>query len=87
MLTREEARKKECPYRAAGLWANSNPNMSAVDGALNCRADDCPKWVDAFEYNGASKTRPSDRCIEMQSGCSTGQECLHCPYRYGHCGG
>ena len=47
MLTRAQAKTKECPLRAAGFWANPNDCISPSEGALNCRAEDCPKWRDA----------------------------------------
>lgn len=51
MLTRAEAKTKECPLRAAGYWANPNDNISPGEGALNCRAEGCPKWRD-IDING-----------------------------------
>lgn len=85
MLTRAQAKTRECPLRAAGFLANPNENISASEGALNCRAEDCPKWVDDFEYNGQSKSLPSSKCLRLGE-CKTGNKCNSCLHRYGRCG-
>lgn len=98
MLTREQAKTKECPLRAAGFWANANDNMSPGEGVLNCRAEDCPKWHD-YEF-GSGFLCPEERDYigtyhrEMPSGvireCREKHRidaCKDCPGRFGYCGG
>lgn len=97
MLTREQAKTKECPLRAAGWWANPNENMSASDGSLNCRAENCPKWVDIempCNHRFGNGKGTSWHCEHVRHGgdmdiCMDGHQtfCPECIRRYGRCGG
>ena len=85
MLPREQAKTKECPLRAAGYWANPNSNMSPEDGALNCRAEDCPKWVDVEYDQVCGKWKDCQTRTEFSD--IAEKQCNACPHRYGRCGG
>ncbi len=97
MLTREQAKTKECPLRAAGFWANSNEYMSSEEGALNCRAEDCPKWHDYEPDSGVwcpeewdyIRTYHREMSSEVLRECHENHgidECKDCPARFGYCG-
>lgn len=84
MLTRAQARTKECPYRIAAFL---RPDEHPAKEWFLCTANDCPKWVD---IDGDGKLNPfcgNGTNVGQQEHCTVSGNCNDCPHRYGRCGG
>lgn len=94
MLTREQARTKECPYRIGAHLADGE--ILPQEWFL-CTANDCPKWVDdeikVYAEEGARTREMTHRCDHVRyagdaRACMDGKQilCSDCNHRYGRCG-
>lgn len=96
MLTRKQAQEKECPYKVAGYFANSDATIELAPGMSNCRANNCPKWRDyefgsgflcpeeqdyIEKYNRGMSSETIEQCRKKHGV----KACTNCPDRYGYC--
>lgn len=99
MLTRAEAKTKECPFRMAGFLANSSlkfNDISWMGKEIKCYAEGCPKWKDQIdgstclgerEYIETHYSMMDDAAEEACRSRHGISLCRDCPDMFGYCGG
>lgn len=88
MLTREQAKTKQCPYL---IQADTYAFINGSNRDTLCTAEQCPKWADESPDNFLCEKRKSCNKVKDSMGIVTYKEyikhCNHCPKRFGRCGG